>query len=183
MSIDFNRYYWLNDNLSSAPKTVQECVSLGRLNTTEIPGPKSNPEILKLAAEAGVSNIYKNDDVAWCAVAATVVCLRAGKTVGFTGYYRLRARSFLQFGKPVTEPMFGDVIVFGRDGGGHVGFYIGEDNAYFHVAGGNQSNQFNIIRIAKNRAIGYRRPFYKIQPASVRKVFLKADGEVSVNEK
>lgn len=182
MQIDFNRYFWLKDNLADAPKTIQECVKLGHLDTREKPGPKSNQEILKLAAEAGVANIYKSDEIAWCAVAATVICLKAGKEVPFTGYDRLRAKSFLKFGKEVKEPMFGDVIVFGRDGGGHVGFYIGEDSVCFHVAGGNQSNQFNVTRIAKNRAIGYQRPIYNVQPKTVKKVFLKQDGEISRNE-
>jgi hypothetical protein len=48
--------------------------------------------------------------------------------------------------------------VFSRKGGGHVGFYVGEDKTYFHVLGGNQSNAVNVMRIAKARCVAIRWP-------------------------
>ena len=176
-----NQYAWL-DKVTDAPLMMKEAIRIGKLNTNEIPGPKSNPEILKMAEIAGVRSIYKNDDVAWCAVAMCAIAILANKDVPFTGYDRLRAASFLKFGIAVTQPMFGDVLVFTRTGGGHVGLYIGEDNECYHVAGGNQSNQFNVIRIAKNRLSGARRPKYNVMPKSVQKRFLSASGIISKNE-
>lgn len=176
-----NDYAWLGE-LPDAPIMIKEAVKLGKLNTTEIPGPKSNPEILKLAEIAGVRNIYKNDDTAWCAVAQCAICILSNKDVPFTGFDRLRAASFLKFGTPVTEPILGDVLVFTRTGGGHVGMYVGEDKECYHVAGGNQSNQYNVTRIAKSRLSGVRRPKYNVMPKSAKKYFLSPTGKVSLNE-
>jgi len=175
-------YAWLGE-IPNLPKMVAEAVKLGKLDTTEIPGPKSNPEILKLAKEAGVSSIYKNDDTAWCAIAATVLALRAGKKVNFTGYSRLRAISFTEFGTRVGIPVLGDVLVFKRDGGFHVGLYIGEDLTCYHVAGGNQGNQYSIVRIEKIRLLQARRPEYSIlMPKTAVRMWLTSKGEISKNE-
>lgn len=67
------------------------------------------------------------------------------------------ARNWLQFGAPTT-PVYGAVGIFARDGGGHVGFLVGEDATDYYVLGGNQSNAVNITRIAKNRFLGARWP-------------------------
>lgn len=177
-----SRYSWMAQ-VEGAPKMILEAVKLGKLDTTEVPGPKSNAEIMNLASEAGVANIYKSDETAWCALAATVIALRAGKNVPFIQYDRLRARSFLKFGNEVPEPMYGDVCVFKRSGGEHVGIYVGEDATHYHVAGGNQGNEFSVIRIVKSRLLGARRAAFKTgQPAGVQKIFLEAEGTVSDNE-
>lgn len=176
-----NDYTWLG-TLSDAPLMIKEAVRIGKLNTNEIPGPKSNPEILKLAETAGVRDIYKNDDVAWCAVAQSAICITAHKELPFTGFDRLRAASFLKFGIPVTEPVLGDILVFTRTGGGHVGMYVGEDKDCYHVVGGNQSNQYNVTRILKSRLSGARRPKYNVMPKSAKRYFLSPTGKVSLNE-
>ena len=76
----------------------------------------------------------------------------------------------------------GDVLVFVRRGGGHVGIYVGDDGTHYHVLGGNQGNAVSIIRIAKARCIAVRR-FYRIAPpANVRPIRLAASGPVSTNE-
>jgi hypothetical protein len=79
--------------------------------------------------------------------------------------------------------MLGDILTFKRNGGGHVGIYVGEDNTHYHVLGGNQNNQVNVMRIAKNRLNQARRTAWKIaQPASVRVIKLEAKGLISTNE-
>ena len=70
----------------------------------------------------------------------------------------------------------------GAKGGGHVGLYIADDESCYHVLGGNQSNQVNIIRIAKDRLVAIRRPIYNIQPENVRRIEMAATGELSANE-
>ncbi|MEG8021785.1 hypothetical protein [Sphingomonas aerolata] len=52
----------------------------------------------------------------------------------------------------------GAVLVFDRPGGGHVGFYVGEDATAYHVLGGNQSNAVTVTRIAKGRLTASRWP-------------------------
>lgn len=67
------------------------------------------------------------------------------------------ARNWILFGKEVT-PSYGAIGVFVRDGGGHVGFLVGEDATDWYVLGGNQSNSVNIVRIDKKRMLGARWP-------------------------
>ena len=107
---------------------------------------------------------------------------RAGKDIPMKGWDILRALQWERFGNGVNIPMLGDILVFKRQGGGHVSLYVGEDTAAYHVLGGNQGNQFNIVRIGKDRLHQVRRPLYKNQPANVRRVVLKADGKLSQNE-
>lgn len=67
------------------------------------------------------------------------------------------ARNWLELGEK-TDPVYGAVIVFSRDKGGHVGFVVGEDTTDYYVLGGNQSNAVTISRIAKARMLGTRWP-------------------------
>lgn len=53
----------------------------------------------------------------WCAGFISY-CLKKAN-VDFK--YTLRAKDFLKIGKPVTNPQAGDLIVFTRKGGGHIG--------------------------------------------------------------
>jgi uncharacterized protein (TIGR02594 family) len=177
-----NKYDWLG-SVVNPPKMVALAIQLGKLNTNEIPGPKSNPEVMKLAEIAGVKSLYTNDDIAWCAVAHSALAIQAGKELPFSGVERLRAKSFLKFGVHSDEPMFGDTCIFVRPGGYHVGWYVGEDDTYYHIGGGNQGNQYSVVRIYKERLLEARRPIYKTgQPASVQKIFLDASGMTSTNE-
>jgi uncharacterized protein (TIGR02594 family) len=176
------RYNWLA-NVVGLPKMVLEAIKIGKLDTTEFPGAKSNPEIMALAFTAGVANIYKSDETAWCAVAQCAIALMAGKVVAFKSYDRLRAKSFMKFGTKVNTPMMGDTLVFERPGGFHVGIYIAEDSDCYHVAGGNQGNQYSIVRIDKERLSYAGRPEYKTgTPAAVRQFFVDGIGQPSKNE-
>ena len=94
----------------------------------------------------------------------------------------LWALNWGNFGVHTKQPMLGDVLVFIRNGGGHVGLYVGEDAEAYHVLGGNQSDSVCFTRIAKARLYTARRPEYNLQPANVRVVTLAKSGAVSVNE-
>src|SRR5262245_51750016 len=76
---------------------------------------------------------------AWCAAFVNPALQHAG----MPGSNSLMARSFLNYGTPVTSPEIGDIAVFarGRAPQGHVGFYAGEGPQGIRVLGGNQSNQ------------------------------------------
>lgn len=56
-----NQYAWLGV-LSNTPLMIKEAVRIGKLNTNEIPGAKSNPEIMKLAAARLQHTQIENDD-------------------------------------------------------------------------------------------------------------------------
>jgi hypothetical protein len=87
------------------------------------------------------------------------------------------ARNWALFGV-ATPPVYGCVLVFQREGGGHVGFAVGEDATDYYVLGGNQSDSVNIVRISKGRMIASRwpstfpnpnRPLPRMQPSNIPK--------------
>lgn len=55
------------------------------------------------------------------------------------------AKSYLSWGEQLDRPVYGCVVVFSRDGGGHVGFVVGKDKAgNLLVLGGNQDDAVNV---------------------------------------
>ena len=187
-------FEWMDPaKIGTWPKMIAEGVKL--LGVKEVPGPTSNPVILQLAKEIGADKIYKNDDTSWCAVSHNGVALRAGKKVlGYKDPYDLlRALAFQKQGLvinlsdwevvPKDKAMFGDSLMFAREGGGHVGMYVAENKTHYYVMGGNQNNMYSFTRVAKSRLVAVRRPKYNSVPPSVAKYFLDdADVPVTSNE-
>lgn len=171
-----NNYNWLT-KIGLLPRTISEGLKL--LGTVETPGVKNNPVILGWASEVGLDKSYSADSVPWCGLFAAVVSKRAGKEIVKDPLW---ARNWSNFGKASPSPSLGDILVFIRDGGGHVGFYIAEDDTAYHVLGGNQGDAVTITRIAKARCIAVRRPHYTLKPDSVKPYFVKAEGSLSTNE-
>lgn len=167
-------YEWLVD--IENPKFFTEALNL--YGTKEVVGKGTNPQILMWAKEinAYIGIEYTDDSMPWCGIFIGVVMKRAGHT---PPYICCRAKQWLKFGRYVNTPMLWDVLIFGREGGGHVGFYVGEDTEHYHVLGGNQKDCVCIIRIKKDRLEGARRVDWSGKP---RKVFLTSSGEVSQNE-
>lgn len=91
------------------------------------------------------------------------------------------ARNWTRLGQDIA-PCYGAVLVFGRQGGGHVGFAVGEDSTAFHVLGGNQSNAVTIARISKARLIDARWPATFPRPPKISLPRLTAAGNLSTNE-
>lgn len=96
---------------------------------------------------------------AWCAAFIDAV-LHASGQGGGTG--KLNARSYLDWGTPVTTPVRGDVVVISRGNPngweGHVGFFEGYDeNGNIRILGGNQSNQVSVQSYPADRLLGFRR--------------------------
>jgi uncharacterized protein (TIGR02594 family) len=172
-----SRYAWLARE--PGPKMIVEALKL--FGAMEKPGSANNPTIVAWAKEVGgeVADIYKADSIPWCGLFMAVVAKRAGKELP---KHPLWALSWSAFGAKAPAPALGDVLVFTRGGGGHVGLYVGEDASAFHVLGGNQSDRVCIARIAKARLYAARRPLYRIQPANVRPIHLEATGALSLNE-
>jgi len=170
------KYKWLSNE--PGPKMILEFLKV--FGVKETPGPDDNPEILAWAKEVGLEDKYVDDATPWCGLEIAVIAQRAGKEVVKDPLWAL---NWAKFGTKVDTPMLGDVLVFKRPQGGHVGLYVGEDKVAYHVAGGNQSDQSQIIRIEKTRLYAARRPVYKTgQPANVRVIQLSNDGKLSTNE-
>ncbi len=176
-----SKYAWLDQE--KAPKVLIE--ALRHYGVLEHVGKGSNAEISAWAKELGVNGYYTDDDIPWCGLFVGICASRAGYAPP-KGLLQLGAKNWLQFGSIVNkgQEMLFDILVFNRDGGGHVGFYILENKDNFLVYGGNQSNSVGFAWISKSRLVGARRPVYKIaQPANIRKIFADYDGTLSSNEK
>jgi uncharacterized protein (TIGR02594 family) len=139
------------------PTTEPKWLTVARkLNgTREIPGPANNNLIAKGWAKLGAT--WFNDDATpWCGWFVAHCMNEAGLPYPGKGMFA-RAKSWLDWGKS-CQPVLGAVVVFGRNGGGHVGFLVGQGVSEFYVLGGNQSDMVSIAPIAKSRALGYRWP-------------------------
>ena len=96
----------------------------------------------------------------------------------------VRAKSWASWGSLLRPDRLapGAVLVFEREGGGHVALYVGEDNTHYHVLGGNQGDAISIMRIAKSRCVATRWP--KGEPVNGKPVKLTPAGApVSSNER
>jgi len=163
----------------NSPRVIVEAVKL--YGTKEIVGREHSKEILLWAKELEMEETYTNDEIPWCGLFVAIVIKRADF---IPVKDPLWARNWNNFGTKQSVAMLGDVLVFTRPGGGgHVGFYVGEDESCYHVLGGNQSNMVNTTRILKSRCIAIRRcPWKILQPSNVRVIKLNTKGNISTNE-
>lgn len=100
------------------------------------------------------------DSLPWCGdwvETSTRIALPGEPLPGALGENCYWARNWLLWGRSVA-PGVGTVLVFGRDGGGHVGFAIGQDDDELFVLGGNQSDRVCVSRLKKVRLLGARWP-------------------------
>lgn len=171
-----SKYNYLKE--VTAPKVIG--VAMRYYGIHEIKGRLNNQTIMSWAKDLGIKD-YTADEIPWCGLFVARVVTKAGYNMVSTPLW---ARSWVNFGTKQTTAMLGDILVFSRDGGGHVGFYVAEDPTYYHVLGGNQSDSVCIKRIAKNRCIGIRRcPWKYGQPAEVKQYRVVASGAISTNER
>jgi uncharacterized protein (TIGR02594 family) len=169
-------YDWLKSEKS--PKILVEAVK--HIGVKEIVGSKHNPVILEWAKSLKLRSIYTNDEIPWCGLFVAYCAHAQGLQVVQRPLWAL---NWAKYGNRVEVPMLGDVLTFKRNGGGHVGIYVGEDDKYYHVLGGNQNNSVSVTRIAKSRLYQARRTAWKhSQPDNVRRVILEAKGYISTNE-
>lgn len=137
----------------------------------EIPGPVHNSKITSWLRD--LKAWWSDDETPWCGT-FIAHCLQAvGQPIPKNWY---RAKDWANYGAQlrVYKLSPGAILVFGREGGGHVGFYVGESQNHFFVLGGNQSNGVNVSRIAKSRLIASRWP--KDQPVILGPVRMSPDG-------
>lgn len=134
--------------------------------TKEIPGPVDNPVIVGWFGELGYPEI-QDDETAWCSCCLNIMAKHAG--LEYSG--KLDARSWMQRGKPISDPLPGHVVVFwrGQKTGwqGHVGLFSGwsSDKSQIFTLGGNQNNMLGIraypVAAFDFGLLGFRELFYK----------------------
>jgi uncharacterized protein (TIGR02594 family) len=108
----------------------------------------------QVARREGAEHDRNDDETPWSGTFVAICITEAGLPAAPIA---VRAKAWATWGVPIT-PRLGCVLVFGREGGGHVGFNIGEDDTRFYVLGGNQGDKVSIAPIAKARLMASRWP-------------------------
>lgn len=181
--------YKFLETIGTLPKMVD--TGLQYLGIKEFVGKQvNNPIIMNMAKQLDVLHIYKNDEVAWCGLFVAFVMKLTGKPMPYKDYEILRAASFATWGNEVKKEdvALGDIVVFKRPGGNHVGIAIAiSKNAdgkigSIHTLGGNQSNAVTIAEMPINRVSHVRRYYSVAAPESAKQYVIDSSGVMSVNE-
>lgn len=129
----------------------------------EVPGVANNPVIMGWADRLGARVLgirYDNDATPWCGLFSAWCIHQAGLR---PPPISIRAKAWSDWGDPLPlhaqRPPLGAVAVFGRDGGGHVGFVdsVNRDGS-LNILGGNQGDAVNVRRFPRARLIALRWP-------------------------
>ena len=147
-------------------KPVWVTIAEGELGVTGINGDEHNPRIIEYLQTTTFPDeaiAHSGDEIPWCS-AFVNWCI---EQAGLQGTDSAAARSWLFWnqGKPLSEPVFGCIVVFRRlidgvDNGraGHVGFWMKTEGDRVHVLGGNQSNRVSVDTYPLEHVLGYRFP-------------------------
>jgi uncharacterized protein (TIGR02594 family) len=135
-------------------------VARNLIGTREAPGVANSATIMGWIKKLDIKVLgiaVNADSVPWCGTFAAYCVREAGLTPPPVA---VRAKSWATWEANLRAEHLspGAVLVFDREGGGHVGFYVGEDQTHYHVLGGNQSDSVNVMRILKQRCIARRWP-------------------------
>lgn len=126
----------------------------------EVAGPKSNARIDQYhAATRGGPAAKDADSVPWC---SSFVCWCMEQS-GIASTRFKAARSWLNWGRELTEPVPGCVVVLWRESPksakGHVGLFVGvDDKGAVLLCGGNQGDAVSVRAYPKRRVLSYRWP-------------------------
>lgn len=143
---------------------------------TEVRGPKHNNVIVGWLEKLGAW--WRDDETPWCGVFVAHCMASAG--LPYPTFY-MRAKAWSEYGSLLRRDRLapGAILVFDRAGGGHVGFYVGEDAGHYFVLGGNQGNAVSVMKLGKTRLLASRWP--KGEPVIGKPVYMKG-GILSANE-
>lgn len=164
------------DNSGSALPWMD--TAAGLIGLEEYAGSSNNKKIVAWADDVGVEDTYTADSIPWCGLFVAYCFVHNNMKASSAPLWAL---SWNNWGEKLSSPVYGCVLVFKRDGGGHVGFAVSQDADYFHVLGGNQSDMVSVTKIAKSRCVGYRWPSGFDGPKK-KLPTKKFDGKVSTNE-
>ena len=124
----------------------------------EYSGDADNPRIVEYHKSTTLNHSYANEDeTAWCSSFVNW-CMEKSN---YEGTDSALARSWLNWGRELSTPRRGCIVVFQRppnSSWGHVGFYISQSGNKIQLLGGNQSHEVNISGQDKSNLLSYRWP-------------------------
>jgi uncharacterized protein (TIGR02594 family) len=186
-----SKHQWLY-RIGELPLLVEQFIKI--YGVTEVPGPQSNPTILRWAKDLGLQNDYVNDGIAWCGLTMAKLCQLTSKPWPKNPLWALNwlnlPKEFPEkwISVPKEDTKLGDIVVYrrydhaGRVIGGHVGLAISEDEDDIDTGGGNTGDMVKIAPLERWRLAGVVRFKYEHMPESVKKYYHKRDEPVSTNE-
>lgn len=165
--------------MASEPAWLRAARAL--VGTREAAGAANNATILGWAKRQGskvLGMVYNADSVPWCGLFVAHCLAQDGIPAAPIA---VRAKAWSTWGANLRAESLapGAVLVFERPGGGHVGFYVGEDAVSYHVLGGNQGDRVSVMRLDKSRCIARRWPIGR--PVVGRPVMMQAIAGVAVS--
>ena len=129
---------------------------MAEVGVAQFPVGQSNPRIAEY--HAGTNLCGYDDKAPWC---SSFVNWCLGQA-GIAGTGSALARSWLEWGRPLSGPEPGCIVVLRRgdpDGWqGHVGFFLRGDDRHIHLLGGNQLQQVREHFYPVASVLGYRWP-------------------------
>lgn len=131
-------------------------IAESELGVHEFAGEAANPLIVQWFADCGHPEIT-SDEVPNCAAALGSWLKRAG----IKGTGALNARSYLDWGINLEEPVLGCIVVFERPpdpDAGHVAIFKRLVGNQVEVHGANQNDCVSVTRFPADRVINYRWP-------------------------
>ncbi|MEQ5839516.1 TIGR02594 family protein [Paraburkholderia acidicola] len=131
-------------------------VAMAEHGVRRFPVGETNPRIVEYNNQTNLAGY--DDKVSWCSSFANW-CM-AGAGVRGTG--SAVARSWLDWGIALEQPVYGCIVVLSRDDPaswkGHVGFYLRHDAEDIFLFGGNQLDEVRELAYPVASVLSYRWP-------------------------
>jgi uncharacterized protein (TIGR02594 family) len=145
----------ITDDTGTEKSIYQELFETAQkeIGVEEYVGDKHNPRVLEYHKCTTLG--AKDDETSWC---SSFVCWVV-EQCGLKSTNSAMARSWLNWGKSLENPVKGCIVVFSRPPNpahGHVAFYSHEDLTHVYVLGGNQSNEVCVQGYSKSRVLAFR---------------------------
>lgn len=136
-------------------------IALREVGIHAIPGPEANMRIVEYAKHTSLK--ATSDEVPWCSSFVNYVVDSAG--FGFRGTNSAAARSRLNWGVGLRNPIVGCIVVLDRHddynpNAAHVTICDHHDisNGIIRCIGGNQENSVKVSRYSTDKVLAYRVP-------------------------
>ena len=131
-------------------------VAYAELGVCTFPPGQSNPRITEYHAQTNIRGY--DDKASWCSSFLNWSMAQ----VGIEGTRSALARSWLEWGEPLDEPVAGCIAVLTREDPGswkgHAGFFLRRDEENVYLLGGNQLGEVREHFYPLTAVLGYRWP-------------------------
>lgn len=131
-------------------------VAQAEIGVCQFPAGRSNPRITEYHEDTNIQGY--DDKASWCSSFVNWCLAR----VGIAGTGSALARSWLEWGEPLQQPVPGCIVVLYRDDPnswkGHVGFFLRADEEHVYLLGGNQLEQVREHFYPRASVLAYRWP-------------------------